>query len=139
MTQRILSHFLLFTLSFFFLASCSKYEEGNASLASKKSRLVNHWRTQQITSNGTDITSLNIITDIIIRDNNTMTINGAFWGVPTTAEAKWVFNAKKTNVLITNSDGSLDDYAIVMLQKDEAKFRRIDDDGNVILYHFVTY
>lgn len=139
MTQRYLSRVLLISLSFLFLASCSKYEEGDASLASKKSRLVNHWRTQQITSNGIDITELDIITDIVIRENNTITVNGAFFGIPTSSQGSWVFNAGKTNVLITNSDGSLDDYEIIMLQKDEAKFRHVDDNGDVIFYHFVTY
>lgn len=139
MAQRYFSRILFLSLSLIFLSACSKYEEGNASLASKKSRLVNHWRTQKITSNGVDITALDIITDIVIRDNNTITVNGAFFGIPTSSEGSWIFNAAKTNVLITNADGTLDDYEIVMLQKDEAKFRRTEDNGDVILYHFVTY
>lgn len=139
MTKVFTSRLAVFSLAFLVLASCSKYEEGNASLASKKSRLVNHWKTLQITSNGYDITSLNIITDVIIRENFTITVNGAFLGIITSADGGWKFDSDKTHVLVTNGDGSLDSYEIVMLEKDEAKFRRTDGDGNLIVYHFVSY
>ncbi len=129
--------FLLFTAVS--LLACSKYEEGGASLASKKSRLVNHWKTVQITTNGYDITGLNLITDVTITEDNTIIFNGELLGSPTTSTGKWVFSNDKKNVLITNSDGSLDTYEIVMLQKDESKFRHTDQDGNKLFYHFVTY
>lgn len=121
------------------LLSCSKYEEGGASLASKKSRLVNHWKTVQLTSNGYDITVLNLITEVTFTDNNTIIVKGQPAGVSTESTGKWVFSSDKKNVLITNSDGSLDTYEIVMLQKDEAKFRHNDQNGNQLFYHFVTY
>lgn len=133
----IRSLFLLFTA--ISVLSCSKYEEGGASLASKKSRLVNHWKTVQITSNGYDITSLNIITEVTFTDNNTIIVKGSPLGIPTESTGKWVFSGDKKNVLITNSDGSLDTYEIVMLQKDESKFRHTDQNGNKLFYHFVTY
>ena len=128
----------VFALMTLFLAACSKYEEGGPSLASKKSRLVNDWKTVSITSNGVDITSLNLVTEVIIRNNNTITVVNETWGFPIEANGGWVFDGKKDNVLVTNNDGSLDTYEIVMLQKDESKFRRTDANGATILYHFVT-
>ncbi len=138
--KRPLSTFLLFLpLVALLFVSCSKYEEGSPSMSSKKSRLVNHWKTVTITSNGSDITALNIVTDVIIRDNNTITVNGALFGIQSSIDGGWVFNKDKSRVLVTNNDGSFDDYEIVMLQKDESKFRRYDGNGNLIEYHFVTY
>ena len=131
------SLFLILTVVTLF--SCSKYEEGGASLSSKKSRLVNHWKTVQITSNGVDITALNLITEVIITDDYTITVKGSPLGFPTQSVGKWVFSNDKMNVLITNSDGSLDTYEIVMLQKDECKFRHNDSNGQKYFYHFVTY
>jgi hypothetical protein len=139
MKKAILIQPLLLILALVFLGACSKYEEGKPSLASKKSRLVNHWRTQQITSNGFDITFLNLITEMVVRDNNTITVSGTPLGIATSADGAWVFSADKKQVLVTNDDGSLDTYEIVMLQKDECKFRKVDDNGATILYHFVTF
>ncbi len=138
MRQSYFSYPLLLVLALIFSTACSKYEEGPASILSKKSRLVNHWKTKQITANGFDITSLNLITEVIIRDNNSITVKGNPGGNSTSADGSWIFNGNKTRVLVTNNDGSLDDYEIVMLQKDECKFRRIDDNGATILYHFVS-
>ena len=128
----------LFILSVFFVVSaCSKYEEGKPSMASKKSRLVNNWKVQQLTANGNDITSWNLVEEVIITKNNTITVSGTPFGVPTTTNGAWAFNSDKTHVLVTNNDGSLDDYEIVMLQKDESKFRLIDN-GTTYLYHLVS-
>lgn len=131
-------HPFVFALILLVLGSCSKYEEGSPSLASKKSRLVNHWKTISLTSNGTDITGWNLVTEVIIRENNTITVKGAFLGIPTSVDGGWVFNAGKTQVRVTNNDGTLDNYEIVMLEKDESKFRRTDANGNTLVYHFMT-
>ena len=128
---------VLFLISIFVLGACSKYEEGGPSLASKKSRLVNHWKTQQITADGVDVTSWNLITEVIIRDNNTITVIGSPFGIPTSSDGAWAFNGDKSAVLVTNNDGSVDHYEIVMLQKDESKFR-IENNGTTYLYHFVS-
>lgn len=128
---------IVFFLLIFLMGACSKYEEGSPSMASKKSRLVNDWKTVEITANGTDITSLNLITEVVIRNDNTITVIGSPLGVSTTSNGGWAFNSDKSAVLVTNSDGTLDNYEIVMLQKDESKFRIIDN-GTTIEYHFVT-
>lgn len=124
-----------FALLAIVLGSCSKYEEGNVSLASKKSRLVNHWKTQKITVDGFDITSWNLITELEIWDNNKIDVHSE----STVSHGSWVFNPSKTAVLVTNNDGTLTSYEIVMLQKDEFKVRTTNDNGNVYLHHYVTY
>ena len=126
---------IAFALIAIVISSCSKYEEGNVSLASKKSRLVNHWRTQKITLNGFDITGLNIITELEIWDNNKIDV----YSGSIVNSGAWVFNPSKTAVLVTNNDGSLTSYEIVMLQKDELKVRTTNDNGTVYLHHYVTY
>jgi hypothetical protein len=126
---------LAFTALAIVLSSCSKYEEGNVSLASKKSRLVNHWKTKKITADGYDITGLNIITEVEIFDNNKIDV----YSGSTVNHGAWVFNPGKTAVLVTNNDGSLTNYEIVMLQKDELKVRTTNDDGVVFLHHYITY
>lgn len=133
----IYTFFLLIAVTSF--VSCSKYEEGDPSLASKKSRLVNHWKTVQLTSDGYDYTSLDIITEVTFTDGNTIIVKGNPGGWPTQSTGKWVFSNDKESVLITNSDGSLDTYEIVMLQKDECKFRHTDKDGHKLFYHFVSF
>ena len=138
MKSSVFSILLLLALAFTY-SSCSKYEEGPATLASKKSRLVNHWRVQMLTSNGADITGWNLVTEVIIQDDHNIIVKGAFLGFPTQALGKWAFNADKSRVLVTNNDGSFDDYEIIMLQKDESKFRVIDVNGAEVLYHLVTY
>jgi hypothetical protein len=129
---------LTFALIALTLTACSKYEEGSGSLSSKKARLVNDWKTVQITSNGYDITSLKLITEVSIRNDNSITVTNEVFGFPISSTGKWIFDAKKENVLVTNSDESLDSYTIVMLEKDECKFRRTDFDGNLLTYHFVS-
>ena len=139
MKHTLILRSFMFALAVLALGACSKYEEGSPSILSKRSRLINHWKTISLTSNGADITSWNLVTEVIIRKDNTITVIGQPFGVPTSAEGGWVFNGNKTRVLVTNNDGSLDDYEIVMLEKDESKFRRTDANGNVLVYPFMTY
>lgn len=131
--------FFAFALITIVLSSCAKYEEGGISLESKKSRLVNHWRTEKITADGIDITALNLITELEISDNNSIAVHSALLGIPTVDNGAWAFNPGKTAVLVTNNQGSLTSYEIVMLQKDEFKVRNTNADGVVYLHHYVTY
>ena len=128
-----------FALIAIVLSSCAKYEEGGISLESKKSRLVNHWKTEKITADGIDVTALNIITELEITDNNAIVIHSSILGVNLVDHGAWAFNPGKTAVLVTNNQGSLTSYEIVMLQKDEFKVRHTNNDGIVYLHHYVTY
>ncbi len=130
--------FLMVALTGLALSSCSKYDEGKASLASKKSRLVNNWAVVSIKANGYDITSTNIITSVDVRNNNTLTVNGEVFGESYSNVGGWAFNSGKTHVLVTNNDGSLDSYEIIKLEKDSLKLRIVNGDGVTIEYEFKT-
>lgn len=130
--------FLMVALAGFSLSSCSKYDEGKPSLASKKSRIVNNWAVVKITANGFDITSAKIITGVDVRNNNTLTVKGEIFGEPYANDGGWAFNAAKTHVLVTNNDGSVDSYEIIKLEKDSMKLRIINGDGVTIEYEFKT-
>jgi len=129
---------LTITLLTVALSSCSKYDEGKPSLASKKSRIVNNWAVVKITANGFDITSAKIITSVDVRSNNTLTVNGELFGTPYSNVGGWAFNSNKTHVLVTNNDGSVDSYEIIKLEKDSMKLRIVNGDGVTIEYEFKT-
>ncbi len=130
--------FLMVALAGLSLSSCSKYDEGKPSLASKKSRIVNNWAVVKITANGFDITSAKIITGVDVRSNNTLTVKGEIFGEPYANDGGWAFNTAKTHVLVTNNDGSVDSYEIIKLEKDSMKLRIINGDGVTIEYEFKT-
>ena len=130
--------FLMVALAGLLLSSCSKYDEGKASLASKKSRIVNNWAVVKITANGFDITSAKLITSADVRSNNTLTVNGEVFGVPYSNVGTWAFNSGKTHVLVSNSDGSVDSFEIIKLEKDSMKLRIVNTDGVTFEYEFKT-
>ena len=125
--------FVLIALTF---SACSKYDEGKASLASKKSRLVNNWTMVKLTANGFDVTSFKLITGVDIRDNNTFTVYGEAGGTPTSSSSVWAFDKDKSHVLVTNGDGSVDSYEIIRLEKDALKLQIVDDNGVTILHEY---
>lgn len=127
--------FILIAFTFF---SCSKYDEGKASLESKKSRLVNNWTMVKLTANGYDVTALKIITGVDIKDNNTFTVYGEAGGTVTSSSSIWAFDGNKTHVLVTNGNGSIDSYEIIKLEKDSLKLKIIDANGTVILHEYKT-
>jgi len=118
------------------LGACSKYEEGSPSLSSKKSRLVNDWAMVKLTINGFDVTPLKIITGVDIKANNTFTVYGEVLGVATSSNSTWIFNGNKTQVLVTNSDGSIDSYEIIKLEKDSLKLKIINNDGATVTHEY---
>jgi hypothetical protein len=127
---------LLFAFIILSLGSCSKYEEGKPSAASKKSRLVNDWTMVKLTINNFDVTALNIITGVDIKSNNTFTVYGAAGGTATTSSSIWAFDSNKTHVLVTNGDGTVDSYEIIKLEKDSLKLKIIDANGAVIVHEY---
>lgn len=128
--------FLSYLLIAFTLFSCSKYEEGKPSLASKKSRLVNDWTMVKLTANGFDITGLKIITGVDIKANNTFTVYGEAGGTPTSSSSIWAFDAGKKNVLVTNGDGTVDSYEIIKLEKNSLKLRIINSTGATLVHEY---
>ncbi len=134
--QKITLFFLLFTFFSLSFSSCSKYEEGSKfTLLTKKQRMVNNWKMKKLTANGDDITSLNIITEIDIRDNGTITVRGAFFGVPTSDDGHWIFDNDKSHLVITNQNGGVDRYEIIRLKDKELKVK-ITTNGTEYLHEY---
>lgn len=127
---------LFFILIAVVFSACSKYDEGKASLASKKSRLVNNWTMVKLTANGYDITALKLITGVDIKDNNTFTVYGEAGGTPTSSSSIWAFDSDKSHVLVTNGDGSVDSYEIIRLEKDALKLQIVDGNGVTVLHEY---
>ncbi len=129
---------LLFAFIILSFGSCSKYEEGSPSFASKRSRLINNWTMVTMTANGFDITGLKLITGVDIHSNNTFTVYGEVNGVVTSSNAIWAFDSNKTHVLVTNGDGSVDSYEIIKLEKDSMKLRIINNVGATVVHEYKT-
>ena len=132
--QKFTLFFLLLTALTF--SSCSKYEEGSKfTLLTKKQRMVNDWKMKQLTANGDDITSLNIITEVDIRDNGTITVRGKFLGISTSDNGSWAFDNDKSHLLITSQDGSVDNYEIIRLKDKELKVK-ITTNGTEYIHEY---
>ena len=127
---------LIFAIIALSLGACSKYEEGSPSFESKKSRLVNNWTVVSITANGFNITGLNLITGLDVNANNTFTVYSLVNGVTVGTNSTWIFDGQKKNILVTNSDGSLDSYEIVKLEKDSMKLRIVNSSGVTLLHEY---
>ena len=129
---------LLFALLSVSITACSKYEEGSKfTVLSKKSRMVNHWKTLKITADDLDITEFNLITEVDIRKNGGVTVYSKFFGISTQNEGTWVFNADKSNLLITNEGGDVASYEIIKLKQNELKVK-ITSDGVLYVHEYVT-
>lgn len=129
---------LLFAFLILSLGSCSKYEEGKASIESKKSRLVNKWTMVKMTANGFDVTALKLITGVDIYDNNTFTVYGEVNAAPTSSNSVWAFDSNKTHVLVSNGDGSVDSYEIIKLESNSLKLRIVNNSGVTFVHEYKT-
>lgn len=129
---------ILFAVLSSIFISCSKYEEGGASLATKKSRLVNHWKTVKLSIDGQDVTSTNTITELDIRDDNTITFQGQQGGYWPVLNGDWEFDSDKSNMKVSYGNDPIN-YEIIKLKKNELKLRRTYPSGEVYEYEFETY
>ena len=93
---------------------------------------MNNWEVQKITANGTDVTDLNLITEMNIKKDGTISTSSAFFNIPTTTEGTWVFDNDKTHVIVTNG-ADLENYEIIKLKKDELKVQATTDNVLYIL------
>lgn len=85
--------------------------------------MVNDWKIKILTSNGNDITYLNLVTEMDIHDNETVTVRSAFLGISTANDGNWAFDNDKSHILITDSDGNVDSYEIIRLKDKELKVK----------------
>ena len=98
--------------------------------------MVNNWTVVSITANGFNITGLNLITGLDVNANNTFTVYSLVNGVTVGTNSTCIFDGQKKNILVTNSDGSLDSYEIVKLEKDSMKLRIVNSSGVTLLHEY---
>lgn len=117
---------VLFSMVF---VSCGKYEEGPAiSLKSKKARVANTW----IVEYAKDIPDDVEITSDYNGDRFTFEKDGNYLENGT-KEGTWEFNSGKEFIIITEPDGSTDEYKIIRLKE---KDMRLEITGEEII-HFI--
>lgn len=123
--------FLLATLAP--ISSCSKYEEGpSISLRTKKARITNEWKLDEVKVNGQDITSLikadgDFILEIKSDDTYVQTYAGD------SDNGKWEFSSDKEELILRGDDDDDDDvqiWTIVRLAHDEFWVKFTEDGEN---------
>lgn len=132
------SKFMILGLLFLLVASCSKFEEGNNfSLLSAKARLVNHWDiiSYEIDGVNQSITGNNSLQMDFYKDE-TFKRTWIVAGFPIAEAGHWSFGAKKSILILTKNDGTLELYTIVKLTSKDLKAKRTDDDGKIHVYTF---
>ena len=139
---------LAFTLLAVLATACSKYEEGSKfTFLSKKSRVVNTWKMDKITSTVdatgtiTDLTSIYPAIEIDFNKDDTYEVRTTveIFGTLTTntSTGTWAFNSDKTNLVTTDSNGNVDEATIIMLKKNEMK-TQFTDNGITYLSEYST-
>jgi hypothetical protein len=111
---------VLFAVLALVFVSCSKYEEGSASLLSKKSRVANTWKVKSATAYGVDYTSSYPISQIEITKDGGYKESIVENGIIGFYEGTWEFNDDKTQLLVTFSNANRV-YTILKLEKDAMK------------------
>lgn len=132
------SKIVLFGLLFLILGACTKYEEGsNFSLLSAKARLVNHWDiiSYEIDGVNQSITGNNSLQMDFYKDE-TFKRTWIVAGFPIAEAGHWSFGAKKSTLILTKNNGTLELYTIVKLTSKDLKAKRTDDDGKIHVYTF---
>lgn len=103
-----LSMVAIFAMALMF-TGCGKYDEGpKCSLASKKGRIVNVWKTVKVLENGVEQPvdpdwaneSMEFTKDNKVIDTY---VNGGV--TVTTSDATWAFDSKKESIIITSVSG----------------------------------
>ncbi len=121
-------------------ASCGKYEEGPGfSLRSKTSRLAGEWTIEKITVDGEDFTAFAaaFITSTEFTKDGDYIVKGLDWdGTVTEDKLKWEFSDDKTDVVITDVDGSKSNLEILRLTNGEFWAKEVDTDGSVTEVHY---
>ncbi|XOV66047.1 MAG: lipocalin family protein [Fluviicola sp.] len=125
-----LKAFGLLSLLFVF-AACSKYEEGsNFTILTKKARMVNEWTLISYTVNG-NAQTLNGTTTWDLKKDGQAVITASSGGFSFSDTGTWDFNSDKTKLVITDSNGDIEEYTIIQLKNKDLKLQQTDDNDNV--------
>jgi hypothetical protein len=118
--------FALLALVFVFTA-CSKYEEGSKfTILTKKARMVNTWTLSSFTVDGNAQTIAGTNTWDIKKDG-TATVSISSGGFSFSDTGTWDFNSDKTNLVVTDSDGDIEEYTIVQLKDKDLKLKQVEN------------
>jgi hypothetical protein len=127
---KILTLFVLITLSAVMYTSCKKYEEGPAfSLRSKKARVVGKWKVEKAFNNGNDITStVNVINPRYeFKKNGDLIVTITFFGVSDSETWKWEFNDDKERIISIEPNGNKEELQILRLKNKELWVKNTKD------------
>jgi uncharacterized membrane protein len=113
------------------ISSCAKYDEGsNFTLLSAKSRIINVWTVSAWTANGNDILSFNSISEIDAKKDNTIAVT---YPLGIIDNGTWALSDDKAKFIWTKNDGSVTEYTIIKLSKDEMKIMNTSNSVTYIM------
>jgi len=114
--MKISLHLIFVALIVLISASCKKYDEGPMlSMRSKKSRIVNEWRLDQVLFNGSVVPSYINTSWDIKRDQSIIITSGT-----TTSKMEWDLSSDKEKLIISKAtSSSTDTYEILRLKAKE--------------------
>jgi len=121
--------FLLATLAP--ISSCKKYEEGpSISLRTKKARITNEWKLEEMKIGGEDVTALIIGFggEFNLNIKSDETFEQTFGGEE--VKGKWKFSSDKEEVILTDDSGEAQTWTIVRLAHDEFWVKFTEDGEN---------
>jgi len=115
------------------ISSCAKYDEGsNFTLLSAKSRVINVWKVSAWTANGQDLMATNTIDQIDVKKDNTVSMTNVYPIIGSIVDnGTWAFNDDKSILIWTKENGSITEYTILKLTKDEMK---LSNTSNSVTY-----
>ncbi len=122
-------------------ASCGKYEEGPGfSLRSKTARLAGEWSIEKVTIDGEDYTAFVAAfitnTEFTKDGDYIVTSSDLFSGESAVDKSKWEFSDDKSEVVITDADGSKSNLEILRLTNSEFWAKDVDSTGSVTEVHY---
>lgn len=125
----------------FTFSSCNKYEDGpKISLLTKKARLVNTWKVENVTStssngNVTDLTSLYSDLVLTIKKDETYTIT---WGSSSDA-GTWELGGDKDDIRFMSSQPNSTEmsYRILKLKSKELWWKHTEPNGTITETHYI--
>lgn len=144
MKKSITIKMFAFALLAVLVTACSKYEEGSKfTLLTKKSRVVNTWKLDKVTSiivaTGleSDITSLFPTTTMELTKDGVATVVQSSGGLSLSDVGTWAFNSDKSGLILTDAAGTASESDIVKLKANEMKLTSTDN-GVTIIVEYVT-
>jgi len=144
MKKSITIKMFAFALLAILVTACSKYEEGSKfTLLTKKSRVVNTWKLDKVTSivdaTGTeaDITSLFAATTVDLQKDGTAVVVQTVGSLSNTDTGTWAFTSDKTGLIFTDESGTASTSTIVKLKANELKLTSTDN-GVTTIVEYVT-